>query len=95
MHDLPPPWQPRVGERVGIRGSRLRGIVERIEGQGTGARFTLKVVAPPDDDAGAVYELTQAASAARTVYTLGDLTPSSAQGATRVRLERSGRASRA
>ena len=75
MHDLPPPWQPRVGERVGIRGSRLLGIVERVEGRGAGARFILKVVAPPDDDVGAVYELTQAARIARTVYTLGELMP--------------------
>jgi hypothetical protein len=75
VHDLPPPWQPRVGERVGIRGSRLLGIVERIEGRGAGARFILKVIAPPDDDVGAVYELTQAARVARTVHTLGELTP--------------------
>jgi hypothetical protein len=55
MQDLPPGWQPQVGERVGIRGSRLLGTVERIEGPGAGARFILKVVAPPDDDVGAVY----------------------------------------
>jgi len=75
VHDLPPAWQPRIGERVGIKGSRLLGTVERIEGQGAGARFILKVVAPPDDDAGAVYELTQAASIARSVYALDELTP--------------------
>jgi len=75
VHDLPPAWQPRIGERVGIKGSRLLGTVERIEGQGVGARFILKVVAPPDDDAGAVYELTQAASIARSVYALDELTP--------------------
>ena len=75
MHDLTPSWLPRVGERVGIKGSRLLGTVERIEGQGAGARFILKVVAPPDDDVGAVYELTQAAHVARTVYTLGELMP--------------------
>jgi hypothetical protein len=66
-------WQPRVGQRVRIKGSRLLGIVERVEGQGTEARFVLKVIAPPDDDVGAVYELTQAASVARTVYTLDEL----------------------
>jgi hypothetical protein len=66
-------WQPRVGQRVRIKGSRLLGIVERVEGQGTDARYILKVVAPPDDDVGAVYELTQAASVARTVYTLDEL----------------------
>jgi hypothetical protein len=75
MHDLPPRWQPQVGERVGITGSRLLGTVERIEGQGAEARFILKVIAPPDDDVGAVYELTQAAHVARTVYTLEELTP--------------------
>jgi hypothetical protein len=75
VHDLPPRWQPQLGERVRITGSRLLGTVEKIEGHGTRARFTLKVVAPPDDDVGAVYELTQAARVARTVYTLGELTP--------------------
>jgi hypothetical protein len=75
MHDLPPRWHPQVGERVGIKGSRLLGTVERIEGQGAETRFILKVIAPPDDDVGAVYELTQAARVARTIYTLGELTP--------------------
>jgi hypothetical protein len=75
MYDLPPRWQPQVGERVGIKGSRLLGTVERIEGHGAEARFVLKVVAPADDDVGAVYELTQAARVARTVYTRGQLTP--------------------
>jgi hypothetical protein len=73
VRDLPPSWQPRVGQRVRIRGSRLLGIVERIEGHGADARFVLKVVAPPDDDVGAVYELEQAAKVARTVYTLNEL----------------------
>jgi hypothetical protein len=73
VRDLPPPWRPRVGQRVRIKGSRLLGIVERIEGQGADTRFVLKVVAPPDDDAGAVYELTQAASVARTAYALDEL----------------------
>ena len=75
MHDLPTAWVPRVGERVGIKGSRLLGTVERIDGRGHGARFVLKVVAPPDDDVGAVYELSQAARVARTEYTLGELVP--------------------
>jgi hypothetical protein len=75
MDDLPPAWEPRVGQRVGIKGSRLLGTVERIEGQGTEAWFVLKVVAPPDDDVGAVYELTQASRVARTVYARDELTP--------------------
>ena len=75
MPDLSPGWQPRVGERVGIRGSRLLGIVKRIEGQDTETRFVLRIVAPCDDDVGAVYELTQAARVARTAYTLSELTP--------------------
>jgi hypothetical protein len=83
MHDVRPRWQPQVGERVAITGSRLLGTVENIEGHGAGARFTLKVVAPPDDDVGAVYELTQAARVARTVYTLGELTPYSDRGGRR------------
>jgi len=75
MDDPLPSWVPRVGERVGIKGSRLLGTVERIEEQGDGTRFVLKIAAPPDDDVGAVYELTQAARVARTAYALGELTP--------------------
>ena len=75
MPDLAPGWQPRVGERIGIRGSRLLGIVERIEGQAAETRFVLRIIAPRDDDVGAVYELTQAARVARTAYTLSELTP--------------------
>ena len=74
MHNLRPAWQPQVGERVGIRVSGFLGVVKRIEGRGNGTRFVLKVVASPDDDVGALNELAQAASVARTVYTLAELT---------------------
>jgi hypothetical protein len=75
MLDRTSEWQPGIGERVGIRDSRLLGRVERIEGEGAERRFILRVSAPPDDDVGAVYELTQAASVARTSYTLDELKP--------------------
>ena len=80
MHEVAHGWLPQVGERVSIRGSRLLGTVERIEGQGTETQFILHVFAPPDEDVGAVYELSQAARVARTIYTLTDLLPYSRTG---------------
>ncbi len=69
------PWPPHIGDRVGIKGSRLRGTVERIEGQGDAQRFTLSIFAPATADAGSTFELEQAARAARTTYLLGELEP--------------------
>ena len=68
-------WPPRLGDQVGIRGSRLLGIVSRVEGEGDAQQFTLRVIAPTDADAGSTYELTQAAQVARTTYTIGELEP--------------------
>jgi hypothetical protein len=71
------PWPPHVGDRVGIRGSRLLGTVARIEGEGETQRFTLHVFTPADPDAGAAYELDQAARTVRTTYLLAELEPHS------------------
>jgi hypothetical protein len=49
--------------------------VAQIDGEGASQRFTLHVFAPPDPDAGAAYELEQAARTARTTYMLGELEP--------------------
>ena len=69
------PWPPSIGDRVGIKGSRLLGTVERIEGQGDAQQFTVSVFAPATTDAGSAYELAQAAKVARTTYTLDELEP--------------------
>jgi hypothetical protein len=71
------PWPPHIGDRVGIKGSRLRGTVQRIEGQGDAQRFVLSIFAPATADAGSTYELDQAAKVARTTYLLGELEPRS------------------
>jgi hypothetical protein len=68
-------WPPQVGDRVGIKGSRLLGTVTAIEGESEEQRFTLDVVAPPDADAGSTYELEQAARVARTTYAIGEIEP--------------------
>ena len=69
------PWPPKTGDRVRIRGTRLLGTVVRIDHEGDAQRFTLDVFAPPDPDPGAAYELSQAARAVRTIYTLRELEP--------------------
>jgi len=64
------PWPPSVGDRVGIRGTRLLGIVERLTGQGSTQRYILTIFAPAIADIGA-------AKVARTNYTLDELEPHS------------------
>ena len=71
------PWPPRIGDRVGIKGSRLLGTVERIEVDGEAHRFILSIFAPVTTDAGSTYELTQAARVAARTYALTDLEPHS------------------
>jgi len=68
-------WPPHVGDRVGIRGNRLLGTVERIEQQDHEQRYILSLFAPPGIDAGDSYELTQAARVARTTFSLAELEP--------------------
>ena len=46
MRNLVIPWPPRIGDRVGIKGSRLLGTIERIEGQGESEHFVLSIFAP-------------------------------------------------
>ena len=75
MPNPPIPWPPHIGDRVGIKGSRLRGTVERIEGQGDTQRFSLSIFAPATADAGTTFELEQAAKVARATYRLGELEP--------------------
>ena len=75
MRNLVIPWPPRIGDRVGIKGSRLLGTVERVEGQGTAETFVLSIFAPVNTDAGSAFELTQAAKVARTTYSLDELEP--------------------
>jgi hypothetical protein len=62
------PWPPSIGDRVGIKGSRLLGTVERIEGQGDAQTFILSIFVPVTADA-------PAARAARTTYALNELEP--------------------
>ncbi len=71
------PWPPRVGDRVGIKGSRLLGAVERIEGQDGAPQFILSIFAPATTDAGSAFELAEAAKVARSTYTLDELEPHS------------------
>jgi hypothetical protein len=68
-------WPPRVGHLVGIKGSRLLGLVTGVDGDGDAQLFTLSVAAPADADAGSTYELTQAAKVARATYGLRELEP--------------------
>ena len=75
MRSLVIPWPPHIGDRVGIRGSRLLGTVERIEGQGETRRFILSLFVPATADANSAHALARAAKAARTVYTLDELEP--------------------
>jgi len=69
------PWPPHIGDRVGIKGTGLRGTVERIEGQGEARRFVLSIFSPAVPDARAALALDQAAKAARTTYLLVELEP--------------------
>jgi hypothetical protein len=64
------PWPPSIGDRVGIKGTRLLGIVERIEGQGPTQQFMLTIFAPAIADI-------DAAKVARTTYALDELEPHS------------------
>jgi len=77
MHMVNPntPWPPKIGDRVGIKGSRLLGTVERIEGQDAAQHFILSIFAPAITDAGSAFELAAAAEHARTVYPLDELEP--------------------
>ena len=68
-------WPPRVGDLVGIKGSRLIGVVTGIEHEGEAQRFILSVGVPADVDAGSRYELTQAAQVARSAYAPGEIEP--------------------
>src|SRR3954454_5784816 len=77
MRSLVIPWPPYIGDRVGIRGSRLLGTVERIEGQGETQRFILSIFVPATANPGIAYELAQAAKAVRTMYVLDELEPHS------------------
>jgi hypothetical protein len=71
------PWPPHIGDRVGIRGTRFLDTVAQIDGEGEAQRFTLHVFAPADPDAGAAYELDQAARTVCTTYLLAELEPHS------------------
>jgi hypothetical protein len=64
------PWPPSIGDRVGIKGTRLLGIVERIEGQAPTQQFVLTIFAPAIADI-------DAAKDARTTYALDELEPHS------------------
>jgi hypothetical protein len=75
MPNLHIPWPPYIGDRVGIKGSGLRGTVERIDGMGDAQRFVLSVFAPAVADAHAASALTEAARSARTTYLLSELEP--------------------
>lgn len=68
-------WPPLIGDRVGIKGCRLVGLVTGILDEGGERRFILKVEAPADLDAGSAYELTQAAQVARATYLVGEIEP--------------------
>jgi hypothetical protein len=75
MRSLIIPWPPCIGDRVGIRGSRLLGTIERVEGQGATQQFVISIFAPAHTDAGSAFELVQAAKVARTTYSLDELEP--------------------
>ena len=69
------PWPPRVGDIVGIKGSRLLGLVLAIEGGGDDRLFILDVHAPGIADPGIALRMVIAATRAPTVYHLEDLLP--------------------
>lgn len=77
MANLHIPWPPRIGDRVGIKGSSLLGTVESIEEDGESDRFTLSIFAPVGSDAVSTFELAQAAKVAARTYPLTDLEPHS------------------
>ena len=69
------PWRPRVGEHVGIKGSRLLGTVVAIEGSGEDQLFTLNIHAPDVADPGVALRLAATALRTPTVYSLDGLVP--------------------
>ena len=69
------PWPPRVGDIVGIKGSRLLGRVLAIEGRGDDQLYILDVHAPGVADPGIALRMVIAATRAPTVYRLDGLLP--------------------
>jgi hypothetical protein len=69
-------WPPRVGDWVGIRGSRLVGIVRTITpDDDRNQRVVVSVRAPDTYDPEDRLRLTTAAEQARTVHLLRELEP--------------------
>jgi hypothetical protein len=64
-------WPPRVGDRVNIKGTRLGGMVERIEGD----RYILDVYAHAGASASGALAGAAEAAGARTTYALDELEP--------------------
>ena len=76
MQDAVMRWPPRVGDRVGIKGSRLIGIVRTImPDAGPNQRVVVSVRAPKTDDPEDQRRLATAAEQARSVYLLRELEP--------------------
>ena len=76
MQDAVMRWPPQVGDWVGIKGSRLVGIVRTItQADGRSQRVVVSVRAPDTDDPEDQRRLATAAEQARTVYRLHELEP--------------------
>ena len=69
------PWPPHIGDRVRIKGTRLDGIVHRINGERTERRFVLTVYARVMGEGVDDLDGASETAAARTVYWLDEIEP--------------------
>jgi hypothetical protein len=76
MQDAVMRWPPQVGDWVGIKGSRLVGIVRTItQADGRNQRVVVSVRAPDTNDPEDYLKLVTVAEQARTIYLLRELEP--------------------
>jgi hypothetical protein len=75
MQDSAAPWPPRIGDRVGIKGSQLGGVVLSVERRGDLQHFILSVGPLSPADPVAVFRLRTTVGPMRSMHTLDELEP--------------------
>jgi hypothetical protein len=75
MYDLPLPWQPRIGDRVRIRRSRLTGVVQAIDRHAGPRCFIVNEGPLSRTDPAVAFRLRTTVGPLRSAHTLGELEP--------------------